>query len=72
MKTGYDADITIVDMNLEKIISASEMESKCGWTVFDGKKIKGAPIITIVNGNIVYKDGKIIDNFKGKPVKFNE
>ena len=72
LKTGYDADITIVDMNLEKIISASEMESKCGWTVFDGKKIKGAPIITIVNGNIVYKDGKIIDNFKGKPVKFNE
>ena len=72
LKTGYDADITIVDMNLEKTISASEMESKCGWTVFDGKKIKGVPIITIVNGNIVYKDGKIIDNFKGKPVKFNE
>ena len=46
-------------MNLEKTISASEMESKCGWTVFDGKKIKGVPIITIVNGNIVYKDGKI-------------
>jgi len=72
LKVGYDADIAIVDMNLEKTISASEMESKCGWTVFEGQKIKGAPIITIVNGNIVYKDGKIIDTFKGKPVTFNE
>ena len=72
LKTGYDADITILDMNLEKIISSSEMESKCGWTVFDGQKIKGAPIITIVNGNIVYKNGKILDTVKGQPVQFNE
>ena len=72
LKTGYDADITIVDMNLEKIITASEMQSKCGWTVFEGQKIKGAPITTIVNGNIVYEKGKIIDKIKGKIVEFNE
>ena len=72
LKTGYDADITIVDMNLEKVITASEMQSKCGWTVFDGQKIKGAPITTIVNGNIVYEKGKIIDTIKGKMVEFNE
>ncbi len=72
LKTGYDADITIVDMNLEKIITASEMQSKCGWTVFEGQKIKGSPITTIVNGNIVYEKGKIIDTIKGKIVEFNE
>ena len=72
LKTGYDADITIVDMNLEKVITASEMQSKCGWTVFDGQKIKGSPITTIVNGNIVYEKGKIIDTIKGKMVEFNE
>ena len=72
LKVGYDADITIVDMNLEKTISSSEMESKCGWTVFDGQKIKGAPIITIVNGNIVYQNGKILDTIKGRPVEFHE
>ena len=72
LKTGYDADITIVDMNLEKTISSLEMESKCGWTVFDGKQIKGVPIITIVNGNVVYKNGKIFDTIKGRPVQFYE
>jgi dihydroorotase len=72
LKVGYDADIAIVDMNKEKILSGSNMQSKCGWTAFEGTKTTGHPIITIVNGNIVYKDGKIIDNFKGKPVKFNE
>ena len=58
--------------SLEKILSGSKMQAKCGWTAFEGQKIKGSPIITIVNGNIVYKDGKIIDDFKGKPVNFNE
>jgi len=72
LKIGYDADIAIVDMKLEKILSGSKMQSKCGWTAFEGQKIKGSPIITIVNGNIVYKDGKIIDDFKGRPVNFNE
>ena len=72
LKIGYDADIAIVDMQLEKILSGSKMQAKCGWTAFEGQKIKGSPIITIVNGNIVYKDGKIIDDFKGKPVNFNE
>ena len=72
LKIGYDADIAIVDMKLEKILSGSKMQAKCGWTAFEGQKIKGSPIITIVNGNIVYKDGKIIDDFKGRPVNFNE
>ena len=38
---GYDADITIVDMNKEKIISNDSMQTKCGWTAFNGIKTKG-------------------------------
>ena len=72
LKVGYDADITIIDMKLKKILSGHKMQSKCGRRAFEGEQITGSPIITIVNGNIVYKDGKIIDTIKGKPVKFNE
>ena len=39
---------------------------------FDGKQIKGVPIITIVNGNVVYENGKILDTIKGLPVQFHE
>ena len=59
-------------MKLEKILSGSKMQAKCGWTAFEGQKIKGSPIITIVNGNIVYENEMINAKFLGKPVLFHE
>ena len=54
LKEGYDADITIVDMEKEQMILNENMYSKCGWTAFHNKTTKGWPITTIVNGNIIY------------------
>jgi dihydroorotase len=70
LEAGYHADICIVDMNKEKTITNSEQHSKCGWTPFDGMKIKGWPVMTLVNGNIVY-DGKINEAHKGREVEVN-
>ena len=46
------------------------MESKCKWSPFHGVKVKGFPVITIVNGEIKMKNGKIIGKPGGKPLKF--
>ncbi|MDP7197888.1 MAG: amidohydrolase family protein, partial [SAR202 cluster bacterium] len=70
IKKDYDADLTIVDMNKVAIIDNSKIESKCKWTPFHGVKVKGFPIITIVNGEVKMKNGKIIGNPTGKPLKF--
>ena len=70
IKEGFDADLTIVDMNKETIIKNEMMASKCGWTPFNNYKVKGFPIGTIVNGNLVMSDGKIISKAQGKPLKF--
>lgn len=67
---GYDADIAIVDMNVTKKIHNRDMKSKCGWTAFDGYKTTGWPVTTIVNGNIVFNDGKLFHDNKGKKVEF--
>ena len=72
IKEGYDADITIVDMNKEKIVSGENMQSKCRWSAFDEKNLKGWPIITIVNGNIVYENETINNQFLGQQVQFDE
>ena len=72
IQKGYDADITVIDMNKTKIIKGSEMQSKCGWSAFEGQKITGCPITTIVNGNIVYDKGQIFDSINGKEVQFND
>ncbi|MBI3036429.1 dihydroorotase [Candidatus Woesearchaeota archaeon] len=69
---GMDADIAIVDMHKEKTIKNDEMLSKCGWTPFDGWKVKGVVAATIVNGKIIYGSGQISDEkTKGKEVIFN-
>ena len=72
IEIGYDADITIIDMNKEKTIQNSDMHSKCGWTAFNKVTTKGWPITTIVNGNIVYENEKLDLDIRGKKVSFND
>ena len=71
IKEEYDADITIVDMNKTIEIKNEKIESKCGWSPFDGHKFKGTPIYTIINGEIKMKDGEILGEASGRPIKFD-
>ena len=70
IKEEYDADLTIVDMSKKVTIKNEMMASKCGWTPFHNYKITGFPVGTIVNGNLVMEDGKILIKSKGKPLEF--
>ena len=70
IKEGFDADLTIADMNKEVIIKNEMIASKCGWTPFNNYKVKGFPVGTIVNGHLVMSDGKVIEESKGTPLKF--
>ena len=71
IKKDYDADFTIVDMNKIIEIKNEKIESKCGWSPFDGHKFKGTPVYTIINGEIKMKDGEILGEASGKPLKFD-
>ena len=70
IKEGYDADLTIVDMNKEVTIKNEMIASKCSWTPFHNYKVKGFPVGTIINGILVMADQKIIVESKGKPLSF--
>ena len=70
IKEGFDADLTIADMNKEVVIKDEMIASKCGWTPFNNYKVKGFPVGTIVNGDLVMADGKVILESKGQPLKF--
>ncbi|MBS3135898.1 amidohydrolase family protein [Candidatus Woesearchaeota archaeon] len=69
---GHDADITLIDMGLQKEVRNDELLTKCGWSPFDGYSLQGWPVITIVGGNVVFKDGKIENAYKGKEVSFSD
>ena len=70
IKKGYEADLTIIDMNKVVIIDNNRIESKCKWSPFHGVEVKGFPVITIVNGEIKMENGKITGKPEGKPLKF--
>ncbi|BBK31060.1 dihydroorotase [Stella humosa] len=67
---GYDADLTIVDLNARRRIENSWIVSKCGWTPFDGMDVTGWPIATVVRGNIVMRDDALVGPPIGRPVRF--
>ncbi len=69
---GYDADLTIVDLNLKKSISNDWIVSKCGWSQFDNFKVTGWPIATIINGGFVMKEGELLSKPENKQFKFFE
>jgi dihydroorotase len=69
---GYDADLTIVDLARTETIRNSWIASRCGWTPYDGVKVKGWPVGTFVRGRKVMWDGAILGAAPGEPVRFHE
>jgi dihydropyrimidinase/allantoinase len=58
---GADADFVIIDPNKKEVISSDKMFTKAKGIakVYEGWEVYGKPDITIVRGNVVFKDGKI-------------
>lgn len=69
---GFDADFTIVDMKARHTITNAEQKSRCGWTPFDGMKVTGWPVMTIIRGRTVMKDGAVFEEPVGTTVRFRE
>ncbi|MCP3676480.1 MAG: dihydroorotase [Deltaproteobacteria bacterium] len=56
LQVGSDADITIVDMEREWVVEGELFHSKGRNTPFDGWKVKGRTVKTIVGGRVVYSE----------------
>ena len=72
MALGYDGDLTLVDLKRTETITDAQMANKSGWTPFDGKKVTGWPVMTIVRGHIAMRDGEVQGRDHGQPVRFLE
>ncbi|MBD3312809.1 amidohydrolase family protein [Candidatus Woesearchaeota archaeon] len=61
LSVGTDADVTIIDPKLVLEVDKDSFESKGKNTPFNGWKLKGWPVTTIVSGKIIYDHGKFVD-----------
>ncbi|PGS53681.1 dihydroorotase [Bacillus sp. AFS041924] len=55
IEVGAVADLTVIDLELEEEIDSTTFLSKGKNTPFDGWKCKGWPVMTMVNGKLVYE-----------------
>lgn len=56
---GSDADIVIWDAQKEHTLSAKTHHQKIDFNIFEGRTVVGSPYITISQGKVVFKDGKL-------------
>lgn len=62
IELGMDADFVTIDMKKEDTINADNFKSKAKYSPFDGLKVKGIPVMTIVRGNVVMENGDVFEN----------
>lgn len=67
---GFDADLTIVDLNRTVTIQADWIQSKVGWSPFVGTTVQGWPTHTIVGGMVVMQEGQLVSSPCGQAFTF--
>lgn len=70
LREGYFADIVIVKKESPYTVQTENIVSKCGWSPMTGYTFRNKILYTIVNGNVVYNDGTINVENKGKELLF--
>jgi dihydroorotase len=60
LEVGADADVVIVDLDEEMEIRDEMVLSKCGWTPYAGRNVRGVVKTTISRGEIVFDNGQVI------------
>lgn len=66
---GADADLAIVDLELEQEVKTDMLHSAQDYTPFEGMKLKGWPVRTILRGKTVYLNGAVVGTPGGQYLK---
>ena len=65
IEVGSDADLVIVDMDMQKTVTPELLQSYSDYTIYDGWKLRGWPVMTLVRGRIIMEDGQVDEKAVG-------
>jgi len=63
---GSDADLVVVDMEKEVEIKGENLHSISGFTPYEGKRVRGWPMMTMLRGKVIYEDRNILEKGQGR------
>lgn len=69
IREGWFADLVLVDPDRPYSVKPSNLLYKCGWSPFEGHRFASSIDTTIVNGEIVYRDGELTGKVPGKSLE---
>lgn len=70
VREGWYADLVVIDPARPYRVNASNILSKCQWSPFEGHEFKASIDTTIINGQVVYRDGALTGVVAGQKLEF--
>ncbi|MCY6959274.1 dihydropyrimidinase [Clostridium brassicae] len=60
IQVGSDADIVLIDPNKDVILTRDILHENVDYTAYEGMKLKGYPVLTMVRGKVIVKNNHFI------------
>jgi dihydroorotase len=70
IREGWFADLVIVDPAKPYLVKNDNLLSKCQWSPFVGHEFSASIDTTVVNGEVVYRDGGLTGIIAGRRLEF--
>ena len=71
IRENYFADLVLVNLNKNTVVTSDTILSKCGWSPFEGQIFHSAITHTFVSGHLVFENGVFDESKKGERLSFS-
>ena len=71
VREGYFADLVIVDPRQPHTVTRDKVLYKCGWSPYEGETFSASIDTTIINGRVVYRNGRLTGDIAGRRLEFS-
>jgi dihydropyrimidinase len=59
LQVGSDADLVVIDPERRTVIQAKNLHQGAGYTLFEGREVRGWPVLTMVRGQVLLDNGEL-------------
>lgn len=66
LQPGADADLVVVDLDKTVTVKAKDLFHISDFTLYEGRALKGWPVLTVVGGRVVMEEGEIVSEPAGR------
>ncbi len=70
LEVGYDADLVLVDLKQDKVVTKQMLQTKCGWSPYEGDTLTGWPTHVFLNGTLVVENDERIPQRHARQLVF--